>query len=365
MKIIFKYISINFIKFYAICIFSFLLLYMIIDFRGQFWKLNARGLPATDIAIYFLSKSPSIINQISPMATLLATILTLGILSRNSEITVMKSSGISVFQISVPILVLSFLISLFSIISGEYLIPYSNKICKKIERYRPGRDNINKLFKRDKIWYFGRNNIYNIDLLDHKKEILHGITILQKDDNYALSRRIDAKTAVWKKDRWVFQEGTIRSFGRSFGKNLADSISVTGCEEQEIELEEKFRDFTVIIKSAAEMNFAELGKHIEKLKRMGLDYKRYMVDLMAKIAFPLVNFILPLIGIPFSLKTGRSAGMASGVGISIIIGFSYWVAMAFCVSLGHTGLLPPFIAAFGSNIIFSIAGVISIMKIRS
>ena len=113
------------------------------------------------------------------------------------------------------------------------------------------------------------------------------------------------------------------------------------------------------------MNFAELSKHIEKLKRMGLDYKRYMVDLMAKIAFPLVNFILPLIGIPFSLKTGRSAGMASGVGISIIIGFSYWVAMAFCVSLGHTGLLPPFIAAFGSNILFSIAGFISIIRIRS
>lgn len=361
MKIIFKYISINFIKFYAICIASFLLVYMIIDFMGQFWKLNARGLPAIDIFIYFLSKSPFILNQISPMATLLATMLTLGILSRNSEITVMKSSGISVFQISIPILVLSFLISLFSIVSGEYLVPYSNKICKKIERYRPGRDNTQRLFKKDKIWYFGRNNIYNIDLLDPKKEMLHGITILQRDDNYAISRRIDAKTAMWEKERWIFKEGTIRSFGNS----PVETISVSTFEEQQIDLEEKFNDFTVIIKSSAEMNFAELGTHIEKLKRMGLDYKRYMVDLMAKIAFPLVNFILPLIGIPFSLKTGRSAGMASGVGISIIIGFSYWVAMAFCVSLGHTGVLPPFIAAFGSNIIFSIAGFISIMKIRS
>lgn len=361
MKILFKYISINFIKFYAICISSFLLVYMIIDFMGQFWKLNDRGLPAIDIFIYFLSKSPFIINQISPMATLLATILTLGILSRNSEITVMKSSGISVFQISVPILILSLLVSLCSLVSGEYLVPYSNKICKKIERYRPGRDNTNRLFKRDKIWYFGRNNIYNIDLLDPQKKILHGITILQRDNNYAISKRIDAKAALWKKDRWLFQEGTIRSFGSS----LVDSISVSSFDEQEIDLEEKFSDFTVLVKKSEEMNFAELGEHIEKLKRMGLDYKKYIVDLMAKIAFPLVNFILPLIGIPFSLKTGRSAGMASGVGISIVIGFSYWVAMAFCVSLGHTGVLPPFIAAFGSNIIFSIAGFISIMKIRS
>ena len=361
MNIIFKYISINFIKFYAICISSFLLVYLIIDFMGKFWKLSSRGVPALDIGIFFLSKSPFIINQISPMATLLATILTLGIMSRNSEITVMKSSGISVFKLSIPILLLSFLISLFSIASGEYLLPYSNKIYKKIDRYRPGRDNINRLFKRDKIWYFGKKNIYNIDLLDPKKEILYGITILQRDDNYAILRRIDAETATWKKDRWVFQEGTIRSFGRNF----ADAIKVTSFEEQQIDLEEKFSDFTVIVKSSKEMNFAELSKHIEKLKRMGLDYKKYMVDLMAKIAFPLVNFILPLIGIPFSLKTGRSAGMASGVGISIVIGFSYWVAMAFCVSLGHTGLLPPFIAAFGSNIIFGIAGFISIIRIRS
>ena len=361
MKILFKYISVNFIKFYAICISSFLLVYMIIDFMGQFWKLKDRGLPAIDIFIYFLSKSPFIINQISPMATLLATILTLGILSRNSEITVMKSSGISVFQISVPILILSFLVSIFSLISGEYLVPYSNKICKKIERYRPGRDNSSRLFKRDKIWYFGRNNIYNIDLLDPEKKILHGITILQRDDNYAISRRIDAKSAVWERERWLFKEGTIRSFG----SGLIDAISVSSFKEQEIDLEEKFNDFTVVVKSSEEMDFAELGTHIEKLSRMGLDYKKYMVDLMAKIAFPLVNFILPLIGIPFSLKTGRSAGIASGVGISIVIGFSYWVAMAFCVSLGHTGVLPPFIAAFGSNIIFSIAGFISIMKIRS
>ena len=100
MKIIFKYIAINFLKLYAICICSFLLVYLVIDFMSRFWKLSDRGVPSIDIGIFFLSKAPLIFNQISPMATLLATILTLGILSRNSEITVMKSSGISIFKIS-------------------------------------------------------------------------------------------------------------------------------------------------------------------------------------------------------------------------------------------------------------------------
>jgi lipopolysaccharide export system permease protein len=98
---------------------------------------------------------------------------------------------------------------------------------------------------------------------------------------------------------------------------------------------------------------------------MGLDYQRYVVDLAAKVAFPLVNLIFPLIGIPFGLKTGRSSGIASGVGISIIIGFLYWVTMAFNISLGHVGVLPPFLAAFGSNIIFGLVGLIALMSVKT
>jgi len=90
-----------------------------------------------------------------------------------------------------------------------------------------------------------------------------------------------------------------------------------------------------------------------------------MVDLLAKIAFPLINFIFPLIGISFSLKTERNAGVASGVGLCIAIGFAYWIVMALSISLGHVGILPPILSAFGANIIFGLTGILLLLNVRT
>ncbi len=357
MSILFRYISINFLKLFLICVLSFLTIYLTIDFMGKFWKLSSRGVPPLDIARYFLFKIPLILSQITPMGTLLATLLTLGILSRNSEITVIKSCGISIYYISLPIILLSFLISIFSLAANEYIVPHANKRYKAIERYRPGVQERQRLFKKDKIWYFGKNRIYKIDLLETDNRRLHGVTILDVDDDFRITRRIDADSLQWEGDGWLLTGGIIRDFG--------GAVKVERFDKKKMVMDEKFSDFTVVSQKAEEMTFRELKRHIEKLKNMGLDHERYVVDLLAKISFPLVNVILPLIGIPFALKTGRSSGIASGVGLSIVIGFAYWVTMAFNVSLGHVGALPPFLAAFGSDIIFALAGLTAILNVKT
>lgn len=357
MNILFKYISVNFIRFFLICVFSFLFVYLAVDAMSKLPRLSERGVPTDEILKYFIYKMPLILTQITPMATLLATLLTLGILARNSEITAMKACGISIFHISIPILILSLLISLFSLFTNEYLVPQANKKYKKIERIRDGRYRTQRLFKRNNIWYFGEENIYNIELLDVKNKSLRGVTIYKMKENFKVSERIDTKEVKWVDKGWLLKEGIIRKFN--------SGLKVEEFKEKKIPLKEVFGDFTVISQTPEEMGFKELKKHIEKLDKMGLDSTRFVVDLLAKIAFPLVNFILPLIGIPYALKTGRSSGIAAGVGLSIVIGFAYWIIMAFNVSLGHVGALPPFLAAFGSNIIFALIGIISIMRVKS
>lgn len=357
MNILFRYIARNFLSIFIVCILSFLLVYLTIDFMSKFWRLSEREVPLLDIFRYFLFKIPLILSQITPMATLLATLLSLGIMSRNSEIMVMKSCGISIFYISVPILVISILISLFSLATNEYLLPYTTKRYKEIERFRPQAEAKYRLFRKKNIWYFGDGIIYKINYLDPGEKVLRGLTIFRIDGDYRIRERIDAAKAQWKSGEWLLSNGITRSFD--------DTLRVDRFKNRRLQTQEKFSDFTVAEPTPEEMNFRELKEHMKKLKKMGLDYKSYLVDLMAKIAFPMVNFILPLIGIPFSLKTGRSAGIAAGVGLSILIGFGYWVIMAFNISLGHVGVLPPFLAAFGSNIIFGLIGIISIMSVKT
>ncbi|MBE9502612.1 MAG: LPS export ABC transporter permease LptG [Proteobacteria bacterium] len=356
MKILFKYISLNFFKLFLTCIMSFLVIYLTIDFMSKFWKLSEREVPFIDICRYFLYKTPLILTQITPMATLLATLLTLGILSRNNEVTVMKACGISLFQISSPILLISLFISLFSLFTSEYLLPHATQKYKEIERYRPGGSKY-RLFKQSNIWYFGQGIIYQINHLDLVNGVMNGVTILRVDRDYKIVERIDSRQAKLENGLLTLTNGITRSFH--------DSLKYEQFKEKMLPTQEKFSDFTVSEPMPEEMTFKKLNKYIERLKKMGLDYTSYVVDLLAKIAFPLANFILPLIGIPFALKTGRSSGIAAGVGISIIIGFTYWITMAFNISLGHVGVLPPFLAAFGSNIIFALIGVVSIMSVKT
>jgi len=354
MSLLYRYISMHFLKLFFICIISFLFVYLSIDSMSKFWKLSSREVPLVDIGKYFLFKVPLILTQITPMATLLATLLTLGLLSQNSELVAMKACGNSIYRLSMPILVISLGIGLFSLATNEYMVPYATKRYKEIERFRPGVSAEDRLFKKNNIWYFGKGVVYKIQHIDVKKEQLLNLTILELDGDYRVTRRTDAKRASWEVDHWQLSNATIRQF-------LPD-LKTSYFDQYDFIAEETVDAFKVAEPEPEEMTFGELNQHIEKLKRMGLDYQRYVVDLAAKAAFPLVNIVFPLIGIPFGLKTGRSSGIASGVGISILVGFLYWVTMAFNISLGHVGVLPPFLAAFGSNIIFGLVGLIAFMS---
>ena len=104
--------------------------------------------------------------------------------------------------------------------------------------------------------------------------------------------------------------------------------------------------------------------YITKLKGEGFNATRYVVELYSKTAIPFVNFIMCLIAIPFALRSSRSSGIVMGVGVSIIIAFSYWIILSFGISLGKGSVLPPIFAAWLANIIFSAAGAVMLISTR-
>lgn len=129
-------------------------------------------------------------------------------------------------------------------------------------------------------------------------------------------------------------------------------------------LSKKPEDLRNIERLANEMNYRELTKYVKKLKGEGYAASRYSVDLHSKISFPLVSIIMVMIGIPFALRSGRHGGIAIGVGLSVIIGFSYWVVFAVNSSLGYNSIIPPFVAAWFTNFIFTGFGVLLLNNMR-
>jgi len=358
ISILSLYVSTEFIIVFLLSIGAFNVIYLVIDFfesMDKFLEHNA----SVGLAIrYYLLKIPMITFQTLPLALLLSTLITLGILSRHMEITAMKASGISLFWITRSIVLISLLIAFVSFFGNEYIVPYSYRKSEHIMNVEVRKRDQKASFKNLNIWYRGEASIYNFQAFDPERNVLHGVTVYRFDKDFHLVQRVDAHDAVWEKDRWTFNEVTIRSFhGR-------DPMVVEKQPRMDFSMDITPETLRKVEKDTEEMGYSELRRYARRLKRAGYDATKYIVDLEVKLSFPFVNLIMVLIGIPFALKTGRAGGFAAGIGISLAIGLTYWILLSVSRAFGHSGILPPLLSAWAPHLLFGGAGVVALMSIR-
>lgn len=359
MTILDRYLSKEFIKIFLLMMVSFALLYLIIDFFGRIRMFLSNHAAFHQIAAHFAYGIPQIISHTLPVAVLLSTLLTFGMLSRNHEIVAMKSNGLSLYRISLPIFVIAGIVCILSFLFNEFITPHANQKAKYIEFVEVKKQQKMGFFKQNQLWYRSRNAIYNFGFFESATNTLKGITIYYFDSAFNLSVRVDAREAAWKDGRWHFQDvltthlpyGTFPVMERAPSKVM--------------DLPEKPADFKIVQKDTDEMGYVELRAYIGKLIAEGHDASRYLVDMHGKIAFSIVSLILAVIGVSFSLRSERSGGVAASIGVGIVIGFSYWIFHAFTLTLGRSLTLPPLLAAWAANIVFAAAAAVMFSRVRT
>ena len=356
MRILTRYIIKEFLKIFILTITAFISLYLIIDVFEQMDTLIEYRVQLKDGLYFFLYKIPFIFYQLSPIAVLMATLITIGILSRYSEVIAALASGISVLMFSLPFFIFAIFISVVNFTLSESVVPYTTQ---RVAAMKQAFEGSNKtVFAQDSIWFKDNTDIYNISYIEPEAGILKGFTVYRMDSNFNISSRIDAKLVNWKDGKWISPEGILSQFQDS------QLLGVSTLKDAAMPLSKKPDELRNIERLANEMNYRELTKYVKKLKREGYAASRYSVDLHSKISFPLVSIIMVMIGIPFALRSGRHGGIAIGVGLSVIIGFSYWVVFAVNSSLGYNSIIPPFVAAWFTNFIFTGFGVLLLNNMR-
>ena len=357
MPILARYISIEFFKVLLLSLGAFLVIYLVVDILQGMAMLMEHKPALTLVAKLYALKIPKIVSQVTPVAVLLSTLMTLGVLSKNSEITAMKSSGISLYLIVAPILVMAFIISIFSFISNEYIVPYTNREVFFVEKVLIKKQEKKSFFKQNKIWYRSDNAIYNIQLFDPDTNKLKGVTVYYIGDGFRLSKRIEAREVTWDGSAWLFSDVREDIIGDA-------AITTKTYKELQINLPESPEALTAGERDSEEMGFRELREYVGRLRNEGYDPIRFAVDMHSKLSYPFTSLIMAFLGIPFALKGGRSSGMAFGVGISVLVGFGYWLIMSLGLSLGRAEALPPLLSAWGANIVFGLAGILMMMKME-
>lgn len=338
----------------SIC--AFTSIFVIVDLIENLDKFIDSSVPITIISQYYLYYFPWFINIGLPMGMLIATIFTFGLMAKRNELVAMKSSGISLYRIAVPIIFISIMVSMISFYFDNQLVTLGNQKRRTIEKEH--------LKKRGRKYYRERrNNIFlqksnkfhiAIDRYQSKREKALGVS-MQFLESGNLLKRIDTKWMKWdpEKRAWNLHVYAIREFQPD---GFESRVRFSN-EDTLLVLDFTPKDISLEAISPEERNFVQLKGFIKELRNNGVDTTRWEVNLHNKLSFAFTNLIVVLFGLP--LVTARTKGsLAFGAGMSVFVIFGYYAFIRFGQTLGYKGIVEPLMSAWIGNIVFSVGGII-------
>jgi len=361
MKILDRYLIKNFLLPLLYCLFLFCFLYVIVDIFGHLDEILKNKVPLAMLVKYYSSFIPLIFVQTTPIAALLSIVYMMSVFNKNNELTAAKACGISIMRLLLPVFAIGVVLSLFSFLVNENVVPKSivtaNKIKSDYIEKSPDRQKNIKLI--NDLTVYGKDNqlIYSKEF-DLTKNTLKDIIIMERDKSQRLRRKILAQKAIWNGSDWVFSNCVIYRFdttGKSSGNPLIFNEKILNLTDTPKELlRYEFQ--------TGYMGYKELTNYINRLKDEDTKIlKSLKTDLYFKSAMPFICIIIMLLGVPFALTTRRGSAMA-GIGISVLVGLFYYGSIYIVLAMGKGGLLPPFVAAHLPNVVFSIIAVYLLKK---
>ncbi len=346
MYVLSRYIIKEFIRLFLLVLCGFIFVYLLVDFFEKIDNFLEVNLPASTVLSYFLYKIPLIMTQMEPVAVLLGGVLTVSLLIRSNEMLAMKSIGRNLLQIATPIFGVALILSIFLFTIKENVVPLTMVKTNFVWDVQVKRKQPKGFFGKDKFWFKGEDTIYSIGHLSPNKNMLQNIEIYFFDRGFGLKSIVYAHEAIWTGGGWLFKSGRLKT------RDSDGSYKVVSFDKQLLVLREHPADFMEMTKKPDEMGFGELSAYIRKLERYGQDATSCRVDLQSRLAYAIIGPIMLILGIPVLLWKRLKSSVALGISGGVFLVFVVWITWNFSLTLGRTGILPPFVAVWLPLLVF-------------
>ena len=351
-----RYVLRQFLKALALGLLAFLVIFIVIDFFEKLGDYIDRDTPWLVVAKLYLFKIPYITVLILPIAMLLASLFSLGRLSRDNELTAMLAAGIPLPRLLAPLFVLAALVSLGSYYFNDRVVTRANLALEDLQRYEVRREpradrGVQRLVHR-----IGEDgSVYWAETYFVAQQRFERLVILRYEGS-RLREYSSARHAVWSGDHWRLLEGTRHVFPGGSGQERPEAGTFSFESYDLPPLAETPEVFSQQEKKPEAMDYRELQDYITAQARSGEDADRLWVDLHVKASFPWANLVIVLLGSALSASK-RRISMAAGFGLTVAIAFVYLIFLRLGLSFGHNQSLPPLLAAWVGNLLFLIVGL--------
>ena len=311
---------------------------------------------------YFRYATPEWLYYVLPLAVLLGTLVTIAVLTKNSELIVMKACGISLYRLASPMLVTSLIVGGAMFLMEETILGPSTRRADEVKSIMKGGDprTFNILSNR---WLVGsKGEIYHYQALNPRTRTLTGLEVYEftpRMEQFVRRSFIESATFAGddEGDVWAISRGWTRDFD---AKGVA-KIDTLDNARRPLESADYFGAEEPIPRF---MGYRQLRAYTDVLREGGFDVLSQDVELARKLAFPFVTLIMTLLAVPFGATIGRSGAMG-GIAVGIAVAISYWALISLFAALGKGGALPPMLAAWAPNMLFGAGAVYLLLTVRT
>ncbi|MBN1222945.1 MAG: LptF/LptG family permease, partial [Candidatus Aminicenantes bacterium] len=355
-----RYILRKYLTVFLMAFISMIFIFAIVTFFDRIGSLYEHNKPMSMLFAFIWHKLPEFIRYVLPVTALVSTLLCLGLLTKFNETTALKACGVSLYRIVVPVLFMGILVSFFSLYIQETVFPFSNKKAEEIW-FRINDVPPRTYRNLDRRWVLSRDGtkIYNYGYFDQAASAFSRLTVYEIDPReWALKRRIFSEKGYLQDSGLLLTKAWYRTFesDRPVLFEKKDEMVLSDMESMNY----FFKDW----KEPDQMNYGELGSYIREIEEKNFSTVRFKVDLQYKTSFPIVAFVVTLLGIPFAFSMGKK-GTLVGLGLSMGIVIIYWGAIGIFKSLGYVNYLSPFWASWGPNLLFGLLGLYFVFRLRT
>jgi len=337
-----RYIALIYLRAAALSFAALLGIFYIATFIDRSDKLF-KGQATTGTLLQLLAfYTPQYVYFVIPMAALLSVLVTFGLLSRTSELSVMKACGISLYRITAPLIVLGLAWSAVLYGLEQQIMARANQRAEELDSQIRGRAprTSNPLNRQWLVAHDGA--VYHYTYFDPRSRAIQNLAIYRPAPTWQLESQVYAPRAVYSKGQWIGTGGWTQDFTATRSRWTPFTQRILPLEPPDyFETEQPLADM---------MTVPQLKRYIDDQEASGFNVVPEMVELQKKLAFPFATVVMTLLAIPFGMTTGKR-GTLYGIGIGIVLAVTYWIVGSGFAAIGKAGLLGPMMAGWAPNVL--------------
>jgi len=352
MRTIDRYVATNIIASTLTVLLTLLAIFTFFALVDELEEVGRGSYGIVQVLVYVALSAPALAYELFPMAALIGSLLGLGGMMRNGEITVVRCAGVSKFRVVISVMKAGALFVAGAVLVGEFMAPPAENYARQ---YRSLAINDRIALKtQNGFWARDGDSYINI------REILPGnqirdIFIYEFDANSELRTSTHARQARYAEGQWILED---------IAQTIISDTSIESRNVEQAAWDSLLRPdlIAMVAIQPDSLSVWTLVKYIRFLKENGQSARRYEHALWVKVIYPFASGVMVFLAIPMVLRANRTTTVGQRVLVGGLVGLGFHLLNQAAGHLGIVFEITPALSAGGPALAMALIGAVLLLR---